>query len=141
MWLYARPHENQASGGDVYYLSSCASGRITRMLLADVSGHGAAVADCASQLRDLMRRHVNSISQARFVEGMNQEFTRISDDGKFATAVVGTYFAGNGRFQLCQAGHPPPLHYRQQTGEWKLCERPQDNCGDVDPAKHADRNH
>lgn len=124
LWLYSRPHENEASGGDVYYLSSCASGRITRLLLADVSGHGAAVANCASQLRNLMRRYVNSISQARFVEELNQEFTRISDDGKFATAVVGTYFSGTGRFQLCEAGHPPALLYRRQTGQWKFCESP-----------------
>jgi len=126
LWLYSRPHKNEASGGDVYYLSSCASGRITRLLLADVSGHGTAVADCASQLRNLMRRYVNSISQARFVEDLNQEFTRISDDGKFATAVVGTYFKTTGRLQLCLAGHPPALVYRRQTGQWKFCE-PLDN--------------
>jgi serine phosphatase RsbU (regulator of sigma subunit) len=122
VWLYSRPHQNDAGGGDVYYLSSCASGRITRLLLADVSGHGAAVAESASQLRDLMRRYVNSISQARFVEGLNREFTRISEDGRFATALVGTFFTLNGRFQLCQAGHPPPLVYRRQTGRWDICE-------------------
>jgi serine phosphatase RsbU (regulator of sigma subunit) len=122
LWLYSRPHQNDANGGDVYYLSSCASGRITRLLLADVSGHGAAVAESATQLRDLMRRYVNSISQARFVEGLNREFTRISEDGRFATALVGTFFTLSGRFQLCQAGHPPPLVYRQQTGRWDVCD-------------------
>jgi hypothetical protein len=81
IWLHARPHQNEASGGDVYYVSSCASGRITRLLLADVSGHGSAVADSALTLRDLMRRHVNSISQSRFVESLNQEFARISQEG------------------------------------------------------------
>lgn len=128
VWLYARPHEDDAGGGDVYYLSACASGRITRLLLADVSGHGAQVANCASELRNLMRRHVNRISQSRFVEGLNKEFTRISGVGKFATAVVGTFFAGNRRFQLCQAGHPPPLVYRQKTREWGFCEAPLDSA-------------
>jgi hypothetical protein len=33
----------------VYYLSSCASGRITRILLADVSGHGELVAGTAKR--------------------------------------------------------------------------------------------
>lgn len=122
VWVYADPHEDDPAGGDLYYLSSCASGRITRLLLADVSGHGVEVADCAVQLRNLMRRYVNRISQSRLVDGLNKEFTRITDSGKFATAVVGTFFAGNRRFQLCQAGHPPPLVYRQSTGKWEYCE-------------------
>ena len=37
IWLYSRPFGTDASGGDLYYLSSCASGRITRMLVADVA--------------------------------------------------------------------------------------------------------
>ncbi|MBL8849366.1 MAG: serine/threonine-protein phosphatase [Planctomycetaceae bacterium] len=129
VWLYSQPHLDHASGGDVYYLSSCASGRITRLLLADVSGHGAEVADSASQLRDLMRRHVNSISQTRFVEGLNEEFSRISDEGRFATAVVGTFFTLSGRFQLCQAGHPAPLLYRRRMRNWEVCDLDGPNTG------------
>lgn len=120
IWLSSRPYDEAACGGDVYYLSSCASGRISRVLLADVSGHGTAVANCALRLRDLMRRHVNSISQARFVVGMNEEFTRFNHDGQFATAIVGTYFASTGSFQLCAAGHPPPILFRQHKGQWEV---------------------
>src|SRR5687768_18611008 len=39
-WVYCRPYHGAAAGGDVYYVSSCATGRITRLLVADVSGHG-----------------------------------------------------------------------------------------------------
>lgn len=78
VWVYSCPHENAASCGDVYYLSSCASGRISRMLLADVSGHGPRVSGLARRLRDLMRQHVNTISQAQFVEGMNREFAELA---------------------------------------------------------------
>jgi serine phosphatase RsbU (regulator of sigma subunit) len=120
VWLYSAPHDSAASGGDVYYLSSCASGRISRMLLADVSGHGLRVSKCALQLRDLMRRHINSISQAKFVEGMNEEFTSFNQSGNFATAIVGTFFAPTGALQLCAAGHPQPLLYREATKQWEL---------------------
>ena len=44
------------------------------MLLADVSGHGAEVAELGRGLRDLMRKNVNVIRQKRFVEGMNRQF-------------------------------------------------------------------
>ncbi len=120
VWVYSCPHGNAASGGDVYYLSSCASGRISRMLLADVSGHGPRVSGVAERLRDLMRRHVNSINQAKFVEGMNREFVGLVQEGSFATAIVATFFASTRSFQLSVAGHPRPLLYRQTTKRWEL---------------------
>ena len=40
LWVYSKPYGEAPRGGDVYYVSSCATGRISRMLLADVSGHG-----------------------------------------------------------------------------------------------------
>lgn len=122
VWVYSCPHQNAASGGDIYYLSSCASGRISRMLLADVSGHGPRVAGLARRLRDLMRRHINSISQARFVEGMNREFVELNQEGRFATAIVATFFASTRSLQLSVAGHPSPLLYRQKKGSWELFE-------------------
>jgi sigma-B regulation protein RsbU (phosphoserine phosphatase) len=122
VWVYSCPHKNAGSGGDVYYLSSCASGRISRMLLADVCGHGPRVSNLARRLRDLMRRHVNSISQTQFVEGMNREFVELNQEGSFATAIVGTFFASTSSFQLSVAGHPPPLLYRRNTGRWELFE-------------------
>src|SRR5210317_1036271 len=71
VWIYSQPYRNATNGGDVYYVSSCASGRITRLLLADVSGHGQMVADVASRLRDLMRDNVNTIGHRPFVAAMN----------------------------------------------------------------------
>src|SRR3954447_25427257 len=51
-WVYSKPFENGEAGGDVHYVSSCATGRITRLLLADVSGHGEKVRNTAATLRD-----------------------------------------------------------------------------------------
>ena len=71
-WVFSRPHAGADGGGDVHYISSCASGRITRMLLADVSGHGAGVGVVAEGLRDLMRKNINYVNQTRLVREMNQ---------------------------------------------------------------------
>ena len=89
VWVNSRPYEDALGGGDVYYVSSCASGRITRLLLSDVSGHGAAVADAARCLRDLMRKNINLINQTRFVQAMNRQFTDQPDPTLFATAIAG----------------------------------------------------
>lgn len=122
-WVYSRPYGNAEAGGDVYYVSSCATGRVTRLLLADVSGHGQPVADIAKGLRGLMRRYVNYLDQALFVREMNQQFIDASHGGIFATAIMTTFFAPTNDLTLCNAGHPPPFLYRADTRQWSLFEQ------------------
>ena len=117
LWIYNRPFGDADSGGDVYYASSCASGRITRLLVADVSGHGEEVASIASRLRKLMRKHINVISQERFVGAMNSEFSDQSEGG-FATAVAVTFFAPTQRLSVSNAGHPVPYLKRNGGTDW-----------------------
>jgi phosphoserine phosphatase RsbU/P len=119
-WVYSKPYGEAHSGGDIYYASSCATGRITRLLLADVSGHGSSVAGTAADLRTLMRRFVNRLDQNEFVRLLNQQFTALSRAGVFATAIVTTFFAPTRRLTLCNAGHPRPLLYRAQDRTWSF---------------------
>jgi phosphoserine phosphatase RsbU/P len=119
IYVYSTPYkESRLGGGDIYYLTSCASGRISRFLLADVSGHGEAASSLAVSLRDLLRRNVNRISQERFVEEMNSEFERMADASAFATAVVATFFEPRKTLSLCVAGHPSPIFYRASESRW-----------------------
>ena len=119
-WVYSKPFGEAQRGGDVYYASSCATGRITRLLLADVSGHGNAVASTAANLRTLMRRFVNRLDQTEFVRLLNQQFAELSEAGTFATAVVATFFAPTQRLIVCNAGHPRPLLYQAAKQQWTL---------------------
>lgn len=119
-WIYSKPYGDAPSGGDVFYASSCATGRITRLLLADVAGHGEAVSKLAYGLRDLMRRFVNHLDQGAFVRRLNDEFAKYTPSGIFATAIVATFFGPSRRLRLCNAGHPRPLLYRASTGDWEL---------------------
>ncbi len=118
VWVSCQPVGQAVAGGDVYYLSSCASGRITRILLADVSGHGQQVAETADGLRDLMRQNVNVISQRRFVAAMNRQFSAVNSTGRFATVVVSSFFAPTHSLSLCNAGHPNPFLFRAAQREW-----------------------
>ena len=119
-WVYSKPYGGAKQGGDIYYASSCATGRITRLLLADVSGHGQKVAATAADLRTLMRRFVNRLDQAEFVHLLNQQFNDVSASETFATAIVTTFFAPTARLTICNAGHPRPLLYRAKEREWTL---------------------
>ena len=130
-WIYAKPYKRANFGGDVHYLSTCATGRITRLLLADVAGHGEEVNGVARVLRDLMRQFVNYLEQTKFVQMMNEKFTSLSESHVFATAVVATFFSPTMEFTLCNAGHPPPSLYKARTHSWSLIENPLASEGEV----------
>lgn len=119
-WVFSKPFGQSEFGGDVYYASSCATGRISRLLLADVAGHGHSVAGTAVELRTLMRRFVNRLDQTEFVRLLNQQFAALSKHGAFATAIVTTFFAPSRRLTVCNAGHPRPLLYRSAQRQWDL---------------------
>lgn len=125
-WVFGLPHSGATNGGDVHYVSSCATGRITRLLIADVSGHGAEVGKVAGDLRGLMRRYVNYIDQRRFFRAMNRKFAGLHTDGRFATAVVTTFFGPTNTLSVSNAGHPPPLLWRRRTQQWTFLVPPSD---------------
>lgn len=119
-FVYSRPYENAQGGGDVHYLSSCATGRIARLLLADVSGHGFEVSDVAVTLRDLMRRHMNYLDQSSFVSTLNTEFGALARAGCFATSVVLSVWLPTKEVVICSAGHPRALWYDAGARAWSI---------------------
>jgi serine phosphatase RsbU (regulator of sigma subunit) len=118
IWVSSRPYEGAEAGGDVHYVSLCGGGQITRLMLVDVSGHGAEVAGVAKSLRDLMRKNINNKDQSRLVQALNREFTELAQMNRFATAVVATYLTTGDTLTMCNAGHPHPLWWRAETGKW-----------------------
>lgn len=138
-WVYSRPYRGHdetpaavggggGGGGDIHFVTSCATGRITRLVVADVSGHGAPVAEMATSLRRLMRKHSNHYDQRLFVRAVNERFNELSDPSAlpngmvFATAVFASYYAPTDEFSLCNAGHPRPLRYNAKRGRWEVLE-------------------
>jgi sigma-B regulation protein RsbU (phosphoserine phosphatase) len=117
-WVYSKPFGKAHAGGDIYYASSCATGRISRLLLADVAGHGQTVAATAADLRTLMRRFVNRLDQTEFVRLLNQQFAVLPRTGAFATAIVTTFFEPSRRLTVCNAGHPRPMLFRAAQRQW-----------------------
>lgn len=122
-WVFSRPYEDDDAGGDIHYVSSCATGRIIRVLVADVSGHGSQVAKVAGSLRNLMRRYVNFVDQTRVVRGLNTEFASLAEQGSFATAVVATFWAPTDNLVITNAGHPRPLWYRARNRAWEYLDQ------------------
>src|SRR3984957_16578292 len=103
LWVYSQPFEGDAQGGDVYYVTLCGGGIITRLVVADVSGHGSSVAEFSSSLRSLVRQNINQKSQKRLVERLNRQFALEAEMQRFATALVITYLASTDRLSVCNA--------------------------------------
>jgi serine phosphatase RsbU (regulator of sigma subunit) len=120
LWVHSQPYRGDQQGGDVYYVTLCGGGLITRTVVADVSGHGAKVAAFSSSLRTLLRKNINQKSQRRLVEKLNQQFTELAESRRFATALVTTYLTSTDRVTISNAGHPRPLFYRAREGTWSL---------------------
>ncbi|MHC5029101.1 MAG: hypothetical protein ACYTGR_20310, partial [Planctomycetota bacterium] len=62
--IYSRPCDG-GRGGDVHYLSVCGSGLLSRMCVADVAGHGEAVANVSAEMHQQLRRLMSWPDQRR----------------------------------------------------------------------------
>ncbi|MEM8834412.1 MAG: PP2C family protein-serine/threonine phosphatase [Planctomycetota bacterium] len=120
-WLCSIPHEGAAEGGDVHYISLCAAGQIARFVVADVAGHGADVAGFSSSLRTMVRKSINTPDQTRIARTLNGMMSDSDQmDGRFATAILSSYFAPTRTLSLVNAGHPRPIFYSAASGGWRV---------------------
>jgi phosphoserine phosphatase RsbU/P len=117
-WLFSSPFDGSDRGGDLHYVSLCGGGVITRLVVADVSGHGASAAEFSDVLRALMHKNINTKSQTRLVKALNRQFGETTQLLRFATAVVATYLATRQTLTLCNSGHPRPLWHQASAGRW-----------------------
>ncbi len=121
-WVCSRPFDQLASGGDVHYLSVCDRGLISRVALADVSGHGQAVTSEAELLLDLMRRHINTWDQSEFMRDLDASLFEDQQGAQYATAVLLGYYRKGGQLVFTNAGHPPPLWFHAAEQRWAFLE-------------------
>jgi sigma-B regulation protein RsbU (phosphoserine phosphatase) len=131
IWIDSRPLGR--GGGDVHYVSTCGAGYVTRLALADISGHGESVDRLAVALRKLMRKHINTLDQTRFARSLNRELAALDQSGRFATAVLATYFAPSRHLILCNAGHGHPLWYSTKHAQWQYLDL--ESAGDCQTLK------
>ncbi len=128
-WVFSQPYQSNRQGGDIHYLSLCVGGIVTRIVLADVAGHGDQVAQTSKELLNLLRKFMNTKKQDRLVAELNRHFTEIEAKEGFASAVVATYLSHKSTLLLTNAGHPRPLFYRGAYGRWEFLDLPTTDKG------------
>jgi hypothetical protein len=114
--LYSMPCE-ATRGGDVHYLSVCGSGLLSRVCVADVAGHGGAVAAVSHETYDQLRRSVDIVDDRRVFRALDQRLNRIGEP-TLTTAVLATYFPPSRRLSISYAGHPEAWLYKRAERTW-----------------------
>lgn len=127
--LIARPAGSER-GGDVYCLHSCAYGRLAKLVMLDLTGHGVERDAIARSLHELLHEYAKETSPARLLELLNQRYDNSRSPVILATAISAIFDATQGRFRFSNAGQPRPLHWSSATRQWNLVvPAKESNCG------------
>lgn len=109
------------AGGDYYDFFDMGPGR-WGVMIADVSGHGAAAATLMSLLRGILHAHLADGGSERATPDsvlayVNRRLVEVRMGGNFVTAFLAQIEPATGTLRYSNAGHNPPRLKRGTTGE------------------------
>jgi sigma-B regulation protein RsbU (phosphoserine phosphatase) len=122
-WVSSTPAGPGVVGGDIHYVSVCPSCIVSRVALADVSGHGEAVRAVAEKVRELMRQYLAALEQGELMRDLNRAVEGL-DGVHYATMVAVGWHSRRGLLMVTNAGHPPPCLFRAAGAEWSWLDTP-----------------
>jgi serine phosphatase RsbU (regulator of sigma subunit) len=116
-FLYSQSSDGH-NGGDVYYATACSGGLVSRMYLADVTGHGEPVVRISHWLHDILRDMTDYKEPGLVLDALNR---RVHEFGLEAmtTAASITFNSIERTLAVCYAGHPPVLICAPGENRWK----------------------
>ena len=104
-------------GGDIYYFSVCDADMLTRVVIADVVGHGRAVSDVSEWLFHAMREQMNVLDGNAVLASLNRLAVERGLDA-MTTAGVAAFYRADSRFYFSHAGHHEMLILRKGQRRW-----------------------
>jgi len=109
-------------GGDIHYLSYCSYDMLTRLVVADVSGHGETVTRLSSWIYESLKAAMNTPAGDQVLSQLNSMICARGFEA-ITTAAVLTYDSSQSALHFCYAGHPPAMVLR--SGDvWRKLENP-----------------
>ncbi len=105
-------------GGDIYYVSVCGKEMLTRIAMADVSGHGEAVSNTSQWLYSSLASHMNDLESNAILNDLNN-LVKSGDRDALTTAQIITFNKGDCHLHFSYAGHPPLLIRRAGENGWE----------------------
>ena len=105
--MYSSPADG-GKGGDVYYLSYCGTGEMSRFAVVDVVGHGEAVSEISGWLYDILRGRITSAAGDEVLVDLNLQACERGIHA-MATSVIAGYRRDGRQLDVAYAGHHPIL--------------------------------
>ncbi|QDV35648.1 PP2C family protein-serine/threonine phosphatase [Tautonia plasticadhaerens] len=115
--LYSRAADG-GTGGDIYYVTVCHMDLLTRIALADVTGHGRAVEGTSRWMYETLVAWINRPDSNEVLERLNR--LACGEDARaMTTAAIVSFYKADSNLYLSYAGHPPILIRRREAGRWE----------------------
>lgn len=115
--LYSKGTDG-SRGGDIYFVGLCGKEMLTRIAIADVSGHGQAVSHTSQWLYDSLENNMNNLGGDIILKDLNNLVNRENREA-LTTAQIISFDNSDSRLHFSYAGHPPLLIKRAGENGWK----------------------
>jgi sigma-B regulation protein RsbU (phosphoserine phosphatase) len=96
----------------------CAFDKLTRVVIADVVGHGEVVSQVSNWLFNAMKELMNSTENNVLLSRMN-DLAIVYGIKALTTAAVAAFYKVDGYFYFSYAGHHDMLIYRRAERQWR----------------------
>lgn len=114
--IYSHSSDGVA-GGDIYYFSVCSHDVLTRILLADLQGHGLEVTQLSHWICDILRENIDN-PEGRSVFASLNHLLHKQGIKAITTAVLATFSAADFTLRFSSAGHSPGLFKAFDLSTW-----------------------
>jgi len=105
-------------GGDIYYFSVCQGDVLTRVVVADVVGHGEAVSQTSEFVYNELLRQMNNPDGSQILSEWNKNIESCGIAAMTTAVIAGIVAKGNNLFYT-YAGHHPLLFKRKSSDTWQ----------------------
>lgn len=114
--IFASMDPAKEVGGDFYDFYLIGEDKLG-FVVADVSGKGIPAALCMMRAKTLIKSYADSfLSPDRILEAANKDLCENNETGMFVTVWLGILDLKTGHVEFANAGHNPPLVFRQGEG-------------------------
>lgn len=117
---YSLPFDGEEQeGGDIHFLSVCGINRLSKVVVADVSGHGAEAAELSRIIHDALVENVGDHDNSTMLRHVNETFLRRrTGEFTFTTMVALIIDREDRSLVYAYAGHPAILRGSPRTGRF-----------------------
>ena len=117
---YSRPYSGDKVGGDIHFLSVCGISILSKVVLADVSGHGAESGEVSQIIHEALVENIGAHDNSSMLAQVNSAFLeRHTGDFKFTTMASLIFDSRDRSLVYAYAGHPSILRGNRNTGRFQ----------------------